>query len=210
MTANPTTLDSALFWDIHYTRSGNSGTGSYGRLAQFKADVVNRLIVRYGIRSAIELGCGDGHQASLIRYPSYLGLDVSRTAVDLCRERFGDDQTRSFRSYRSGDAIRERADLAVSLDVVYHLLEDSVYEQYMLDLFSVADRYVAIYSSDKESLSPWPEVRHRRFSKWIADYEPGWKLVRHIPNRYPYVEGDIETSWADFYIYARRRWSLRG
>ena len=209
MTANPTTLDSALFWDGHYARGGNSGTGSYGRLALFKGDVVNRLIVRYGIRSAIELGSGDGHQLSLIRYPSYLGLDTSPTAVEMCRERYQGDSTKSFRSYRSGDAIRDRADLAVSLDVIYHLLEDSVYEQYMLDLFSVADRYVAIYSSDSEALSEWPEVRHRRFTKWIANHEPGWKLIRHIPNRYPYVYGDINTSWADFYVYARRRWSLR-
>ena len=200
------TLDSALFWDTHYARGGNSGTGSYGRLAQFKADVVNRLLVRYGIRSAIELGCGDGHQLSLIRYPEYLGLDTSPAAIEMCRERFASDVSKSFRAYRSGDAIRHRADLALSLDVIYHLLEDSVYEQYMLDLFSVADRFVAIYSSDSEGTTEWPEVRHRRFTKWIANYEPGWKLVRHIPNRYPYVYGDTDSSWADFYIYAPRRW----
>lgn len=210
MTAQPTTLDSAQFWDTHYARGGNSGTGSYGRLAQFKADVVNRLIVRHGIRSAIELGSGDGHQLSLIRYPTYLGLDTSPTAVELCRARYAGDSTKTFRAYRTGDAIRDRADLAVSLDVIYHLLEDSVYEQYMLDLFSVADRYVAIYSSDSEAFSEWPEVRHHRFTKWIANYEPGWKLIRRIPNRFPYVHGDVDSSWADFYIYARRRWSLRG
>lgn len=210
MAQSTITLDSALFWDTHYADGGNSGTGSYGRLAQFKADVLNRLIVRHGINSAIELGCGDGNQVSLIRYPSYLGLDTSPTAIDLCRERFASDPTKRFRSYRSGDAIRERAELAVSLDVVYHLLEDTVYEQYMLDLFSVATRFVAIYSSDSEGEAEWPEVRHRRFSKWVARHEPGWKLVRHIPNRFPYVYGDVESSWSDFYIFGRRRWwSLR-
>ena len=208
MTANTVTLDSALFWDSHYARGGNSGTGSYGRLAQFKADVVNRLIVRHSVQSVVELGCGDGHQVSMIRYPQYLGLDTSPTAIEMCRDRFAGDATKEFRAYRSGDAIRDRAELALSLDVVYHLLEDSVYEQYMLDLFSVATRYVAIYSSDNEAFSEWPEVRHRRFTKWIANYEPGWKLVRHIPNRYPYVYGDVDSSWADFYIFGRRRWSL--
>ena len=210
MAQSTITLDSALFWDTHYADGGNSGTGSYGRLAQFKADVLNRLIVRHGISSAIELGCGDGNQVSLIRYPSYLGLDTSPTAIDLCRERFASDPAKRFRSYRSGDAIRERAELAVSLDVIYHLLEDTVYEQYMLDLFSVATRFVAIYSSDSEGAAEWPEVRHRRFSKWVSRHEPGWRLVRHIPNRFPYVYGDVESSWSDFYIFGRRRWwSLR-
>jgi SAM-dependent methyltransferase len=204
------TFDSALFWDTHYAQGGTSGTGSSGRLAQFKADVVNRLIVRYGIRCAVELGCGDGRQAALIRYPSYLGFDTSPAAIEMCRERFADDPTKAFRTYRSGDAIRDRADLALSLDVIYHLLEDSVYEQYMLDLFAVATRYVAIYSSDSTADSEWPEVRHRRFTKWVANHESGWKLIRHIPNRYPYVYGDPDSSWADFYIYGRRRWSLLG
>ena len=142
----------------------------------------------------------------MIRYPNYVGLDTSPTAVEMCRQRFDGDESRQFRAYRSGDALTERAELAVSLDVIYHLLEDSVYEQYMLDLFSVATRYVVIYSSDKEAVTEWPEVRHRRFSKWIASHEPGWKLLRHIPNRYPHTEGVVESSWADFYIYGRRRW----
>ncbi len=204
------TLPSSELWDDVYARGGTSGTGSYGRLAEFKADTVNRLLIEHAIESVIELGCGDGHQASLIDYPRYLGLDTSPMAIGLCRERFGDDPTREFRAYQTGDEIQERADMSISLDVVYHLLEDEVYDRYMTDLFAVGTRFVVVYSSDTEEAAEWPEVRHHGFTDWVRDREPDWVLRQRIPNRYPYVPGDVDSSWADFYVFerrpVRRRW----
>jgi len=202
-------FNSSKFWDGHYASGGNSGTGSYGRLAEFKAEVLNQLLSDSGIQTVIELGCGDGHQLSLIHYPRYLGLDTSPTAIQLCRERFAGDDTMRFQAYESGDPIPEQAEMAVSLDVIYHLLEDPVYEQYMTDLFSVASRMVVVYSSDSDEEAEWPEVRHRRFTDWVAGRAPGWELTHHIPNRYPYVHGDVDSTWADFFVFekvARRRW----
>lgn len=204
-------LNSSEFWDGHYADGGNSGTGSYGRLADFKAEVLNQILADGDIRTVIELGCGDGHQLSLVQYPFYLGLDTSPTAIELCRQRFAGDDSKRFMAYQSGDPIPEQAEMAVSLDVVYHLLEDAIYEQYMRDLFSAATRLVVVYSSDSEESAEWPEVRHRRFTAWVAENEPSWKLARHIPNRYPYVYGDVDSSWADFYVFEelRRRWWRR-
>jgi hypothetical protein len=36
------------------------------------------------VRSAIEFGCGDGHQLTLVDYPRYTGVDVSETIVRHC------------------------------------------------------------------------------------------------------------------------------
>ena len=203
-------LPSAELWDAVYAGGGTSGTGSYGRLAEFKAEVVNRLLVEHSIKSVIELGCGDGNQASLIDYPGYLGLDISPTAIGLCREQFGENPTRAFRTYRTGDDIADRAELSISLDVIYHLLEDDVYERYMSDLFAVATRLVVVYSSDTDEETEWPEVRHHRFTDWVGKHATDWTLQDRIPNRYPYVPGDTDSSWADFYVFApnpvRRRW----
>jgi len=209
------TLPSSELWDAVYSGGGTSGTGSYGRLAEFKAEIVNLLLAEHGIESAIELGCGDGHQASLIRYPRYLGLDTAPTAIDVCREAFGDDPTREYRAYQTGDEIPERADLSISLDVIYHLLEDGVYERYMSDLFAVATRLVIVYSSDTEETTEWPEVRHHRFSKWVDAHARDWVLRERIPNRYPYVPGDVDTSWSDFFVFEKRQakrpwWRRRG
>ena len=88
----------------------------------------------------IEFGCGDGNQLSLAEYPSYIGLDVSRTAIGLCQRRFSGDPAKSFFLY-DGTCFTDRAgvfaaDLALSLDVVYHLTEDAVFETYLRHLFA--------------------------------------------------------------------------
>jgi hypothetical protein len=42
-----------------------------------------------------------------------------------------------------------RFDLELSLDVIYHLVEDEVFDAYMRSLFAHAGRFVVIYSSNK-------------------------------------------------------------
>src|SRR3954467_11496426 len=88
---------SAAYWEKRYAGGGDSGAGSYGRFADFKAEVLNEFVEAHAIRNVIELGCGDGNQLVLARYPEYLGLDVSPAAVARCRERFASDAGKSFR-----------------------------------------------------------------------------------------------------------------
>jgi hypothetical protein len=190
------------YWIARYREGGNSGAGSYNRLAEFKAEVLNDFVASHGIGEVIEFGCGDGNQLSLARYPSYLGLDVSPHAVDGCMLRFAADAGKSFMLMH--DYTGQTAQLALSLDVIYHLTEDEVYDAYMRTLFGAARNYVVIYSSDNdEAPSQVAHVRHRQFSRWVRANAPGWRLLRHIPNRYPYT-GDNDTgSLADFYIYEK-------
>lgn len=149
----------------------------------------------------IEFGCGDGNQLQLAEYPRYLGLDVSETAIQLCRAKFADDPTKRFKL--TSDYAGEQAELALSLDVLYHLVEDEVFEGYMRALFGSATRHVIIYADNGQGADRphSPHVRHRVFTDWVAAQLPQWQLARHIPNRYPY-QGDHHTgSFADFYIY---------
>jgi hypothetical protein len=194
---------SRAYWERCYAEGGNSGIGSVGMFAEFKAEVVNAIVAKHQIRSVIELGCGDGHQLSLARYPRYLGLDVSGTAVRRCRERFKEDPSKSFRL--TSAYCGEKADLALSMDVICHLVENSVYENHMHTLFGAANRLVVIYSSNFEELEPreTPHVRHRKFSSWVRRQQPSWILVEHLPNRYPY-RGDYRTgSFCEFFIYEK-------
>jgi hypothetical protein len=99
----------------------------------------------------------------------------------------------------------ETADLTLSLDVIYHLVEDDVFERYLRTLFGASRRYVIIYSSDSDDNRGYEgtHVRHRKFTRWIQENLTGWKLSRHLPNRYPY-RGDYRTgSFADFFLYER-------
>ena len=195
---------SAAYWEERYETGGTSGAGSYGRLAEFKAEVLNAFVAVRGVQSVIEFGCGDGNQLALARYPGYLGFDVSPTAVGKCRERFRNDSAKSFRL--AGDYRGELADLTLSLDVVYHLVEDAVFEEYMERLFGASRRYVIVYASDSEdSLDAGiTHVRHRKFTAWVENNMPGWKLIDHIPNKYPY-QGDYTTgSFSEFFVYEKK------
>ena len=99
----------------------------------------------------------------------------------------------------------EKAELSISLDVIYHLVEDKIYEQYMENLINAATKFVLIYSSNS-SINPYnnEHVRHRCFSEYIDINYKNLKLIEKIPNMYPYSEDDSDnTSLADFYIYQK-------
>jgi hypothetical protein len=192
---------SADYWEKRYSTGGDSGVGSYAFFAEFKADVLNRFVSTHHVQTVIEFGCGDGNQLTLAKYPSYLGFDVSATALSQCRKRFPSDPQKSFRLM--SEFAGESADLALSLDVIYHLLEDAVFAQYMHTLFQSAKRYVIIYASDTDDNRGYEgsHVKHRKFTQWIQQNAPAWKLLEHLPNRYPYTGDYRKGSFADFFIY---------
>lgn len=189
------------YWEKRYAKGGSSGTGSYGKFATFKADVLNTFVAETGIKSVIEFGCGDGNQLSLAKYPKYLGVDISETAVGMCRERYIGDNSKRFEALAKYNG--EKAELALSLDVIYHLVEDVAFDSYMRTLFASAEKYVAVYSSDTDDNSDiqGPHIRQRKFTTWVETHAPDWKLARHIPNMFPYKGDGTRGSFADFYIY---------
>jgi len=194
---------STEYWRQRYESGGNSGAGSYNVLAEFKAEVLNSFVRGNNIETVIEYGCGDGNQLRLLKYPSYIGFDVSPEAISRCKKIFSDDKTKDFKLLH--EYAGEIAQLILSLDVVYHLIEDNVFVEYMERLFSSSKRFVIIYSSNTNDNrdNHAPHVKHRRFSGWIEETQPQWKLLRHIPNRYPYTGDENKGSLSDFYIYER-------
>jgi hypothetical protein len=197
-----------LYWEERYRMGGNSGSGSYGRLALFKAEVLNAFVAEHGVTSVIELGCGDGNQLSLARYPTYIGLDISRTAIASCAARFAGDSSKSFFLYSPPWFVDNRglfrAELALSLDVIYHLMEDDIYHRYMSDLFKAGTRYVIVYSSNVEGRETISHFRSRRFTDWVSANATEWKLLAKIANKFPYdPRQPDDTSLADFYLFER-------
>lgn len=195
--------NSAQYWEQRYAAGGNSGAGSYGRLAEFKAAVLNGFVAEQRIQSVLELGCGDGAQLALACYPDYVGVDVSQTAVDLCRARFRDDPDKRF--VLAGSEDLAPAELTLSLDVIYHLVEDVVFDSYMAELFGLASRFVGIYSSNHDDGSRVSHVRHRPFADWIDENASDWRLLRKVGNAFPFDAGHAKsTSFADFHFFTRR------
>jgi len=198
-------FSSNAYWEQRYTGGGNSGSGSYGRLSQFKADVLNAFVELNQVRTVLELGCGDGNQLSLADYPSYVGVDISAAAITLCRSRFGTDATKRF--IISGEEELPSCELGISLDVVFHLVEKNVFEKYMMELLAHSTRFVVLYSSDSDVFVPplhhAVHVLHRPLQRWMSG-RSDWMLINRIPNPFPFQEEEPEdTSFSDFYIYEK-------
>jgi hypothetical protein len=195
---------SSNYWERRYANGGNSGAGSYNRLAHFKANFLNEFVQKNGVRTIIEFGSGDGAQLELADYPDYVGVDVSKTAIEATQRRFAGDEGKAF--YLSSEFPNaRRADLTMSLDVIYHLVEDRAFESYMSDLFDTSSRFVIIYSSDYDEVAA-PHVRHRNFTRWVESNRPDFSLAERVPNAFSFDESDPDnTSFADFFVFERQQ-----
>jgi SAM-dependent methyltransferase len=155
------------YWETRYRLGGHSGEGSRGVAADYKARVLNDFFRAHGVRSAIEFGCGDGHQLKMLEIPAYIGVDVSETVLRQCRQLFANDATKRFIAV---DAYAgERADVSMSIDVIFHLVEDAVYDDYLQRLFGAGERFVIVYSTSADMPSTGvAHVRHRDVAADIA------------------------------------------
>lgn len=194
--------NSGDYWEKRYASNGNSGIGSYGRLANYKAEFLNEFVTKNRVQSVIEFGSGDGNQLSLAKYPSYIGFDISETAILNCREKFTNDSTKTF--FNISDYNAQKADLSLSLEVIFHLIEDDIFYTYMDNLFNSTNRFVIIYSSNLDNQSNIPHVRHRKFTDWIDENRKDFSLISYFPNRFPFSEENPNnTSFSDFYIFKK-------
>lgn len=150
------------YWEERYRKGGNSGLGSQGEAAEWKAKRVNT----WALYDTLDIGCGDGEQANLYGIRDYKGIDPSASAIMAAADLI-DRPNWEFAVLRDGDSIKPRA-THMSIDVIYHLVDDHDFYEHMRLLFS-ANRRVIIYSSDFDS-DPEdyaPHVRHRNWSKEV-------------------------------------------
>lgn len=204
-------FSSQAYWERRYKDGGNSGAGSYGRLAEYKAEFLNQFTRNNGVRSVIEFGSGDGAQLKLFRFESYIGLDVSKTSIGLCIDQYADDKSKSFYVYDPDYFLDNHrlfvSDLTMSLDVIYHLVEDGVFDKYMRNLFAASDKYVIIYASNtnENKRGQAQHVWHRRFTDWVEKYQTNWVLLEQVKNTYSLDTDPIGGTFADFYVYQKVR-----
>ncbi len=197
--------NSSDYWENRYKAGGDSGAGSYNILAEYKAKIINQFVSQNNIQSVIEFGCGDGNQLGYFQFPAYIGVDVSSTIVQKCRDKYRADSRKQFivlSQYR-----QENAEMSMSLDVIYHLVEDAIYWDYMQKLFTAGKQYVIVYSSnedDHENNQDVAHVKHRKFTTWVEKNAPQFELIQHIPNPYPYNGNNEVSSYADFYFFRKK------
>jgi len=201
-------FSSSVYWENRYKSGGNSGAGSYDKFAEFKSEILNEAIIKYNVETAIEFGCGDGNQLSMLKIPRYTGLDVSPTILDHCIEKFKGDKTKNFFLYNGKCFVDNigifKSDAAMSIDVIFHLVELPVFESYLKHLFESASKLVIIYGADLDYPPRNSHELYRKFTSYIAGKFPDWKLDKVIKNKYPARDyDDQDGSLADFYFFTR-------
>lgn len=199
-----TPFDASNYWEERYAANGTSGDGSVGRLARFKADYINARIEDVGAKSAIEFGCGDGDQLELYDVDRYVGLDVSRSIIARCGKRFASDPTKSFFVY-DGTAFYDHAgvmasDVAISIDVTYHIVDEQVLLTYFDHLFGAGRSAVIIYTTDFD-LAESAHIRHRKLAPYFEKFSRDFTLTESVPNAFSGT-GEQESN-AMFFMFKR-------
>lgn len=198
-------FNSKNYWENRYKRGGTSGSGSYNNLATFKANIINDFIKENKIKNVIDYGVGDGNQLKLLdtKNIDYVGIDVSSTAIENCKKIF-DDEAKHF--YLDTEVKKDLcSELVLSCDVIYHLIEDKIYFEYLDNIFNWATKFVIIYARD-EDIDLSTHVKFRKFTDCIKKKYSKWKLIKYIPNKYPQTDlrqDSTTTSPSDFFIYEK-------
>lgn len=216
----------AEYWEARYL-SGGSSTDLLSRSKTAPAMYLYRTyLLKWlfdkelgGVTSVLDFGVGDGNQAYLLLREAtfleeYVGVDVSRTAVKLLQASFAEalSSNNVFRGRRlatsfyayDGTAlprtiVEKHFDVAMSMQVIMHLLEDKLFLDYMAMLFepTATWRHVVIHA-DNVKADQVNHMRGWRFTDWVP---PAWRLTeRPAQQRVPagYVQPDLCGSSAHF------------
>jgi predicted O-methyltransferase YrrM len=196
---DPTTFDSSTYWDERYKVGGNSGRGSYGYLAKYKGSIIQSILKKHEIQSMIDYGVGDGNQTRYYKTPpTYVGIDISPTAIQMCKDMFYYNHDKTFYTTNEYFSLHKdtKYELAVSCDVILHLTDDKVYQEYMQTLFSLSSKYVLIYTLDQD-INHAMHVRFRKFTPYIESTFPDLELMEMVPNKYK----EQPIPLPNFYLY---------
>jgi SAM-dependent methyltransferase len=195
---------SANYWEARYASHGNSGRGSEGAEAEYKAEILNRFVREQDVRTVLEFGCGDGRLLQHLDFPRYHGFDVSPSALATCRRLFASDPSKSFSLLQ--DYHSEQADLSLSIDIIYHLVEEDVFGWHLQLLFQSAGKFVIIYSSHSSENRAYrgSHIYQREFLPWIQAQQPSWEFVERIPTPAKYRSNDWMDISPEFFFFRKR------
>lgn len=188
--------NSQKYWESRYQKGGNSGVGSYDNSAHFKASIINNFVKQNNISYIDELGCGDGNQLTFAKYQNYVGYDVSETILEKVKIKFKDDNSKQFFNISDYSRLNSKLEAVLSLDVIYHLIEDEIFKAHMERLFD-GYKFVIIFSTNfNDRFYNSGHVKNRKFTDWINKNVSDYKLIEQIDNIDPY-------SKVNFYIFKK-------
>lgn len=179
------------YWDSRW-RDGPPCPGSNGDTAASKAAWLNAAVQDLDVRSIVDWGCGDGGQAALVNVGMYVGIEVAPSAWEAASVALATRDNCCVVLAPPGQQITVRADMAVSMDVVFHLTDDREYEEWIARVFGSASRFVAVYGTDYDSVVNG----HMRHHEVTRDAPADWSLI----------EGQRRATSPSWFLWERDRW----
>jgi len=183
------------YWELRYKGDGTSGVGSYGQYFKFKSTILNQFILDKNIKNIFDYGCGDCNQLAGLNLNNviYYGSDISDFIIEKHKKIY---EGSNFNFIYDNEIDNQgKFELVLSLDVIYHIVTDENYYQYIKNIKKLSDKYIIIYSSNDDSIeSLVHHVKHRSFLNDILDGGE-FELINIIRN--------IHDVSADFYFFKR-------
>jgi len=170
-------MDMKKYWNDRYISGGNSGDGSYGEQAIIKANYVNNIIDKYNIHSVVDMGVGDGNQLDLLNINNYIGYDISDVIINRLKLKYNNDNTKTFKHV--SEYTNMNTDLMLSMEVIFHLIDDDMYDDYMTMMFNSDSKYILIFTMDSDSsyINNAKHVKIRNILEWINNNTNEWDLI---------------------------------
>jgi trans-aconitate methyltransferase len=182
-----------------------SGDGSRGHLAEYKSMFLRDFVEAHNINYYLEYGCGDSYNLAITSEYcpdlQIVGLDVAPKAIEMCKQKLPQHEFYLVEEFDKTPPAKNS--LVTSLDILYHLVEDEVYNDYMKRLVEFNAEYIIIYSPDFNNDKYAEHVRARKFTD-NKRLQEKYKLILHHPNDYStrhYADG----SFSDFFVFIKRK-----
>ena len=190
--------DPINFWDSRHKSVNEWQAGGDRALsvARNRAFYAHRLGLLVGILDSyfnrdilriLDAGCGKGWLSEQLTSQGHdvHGIDSSETAIKICK----DHRQGEFTVSRLGNfTSAELFDAVISMDVLFHILDDQEWEKSLLNLASLltADGILIIADDPREQRYNLGDyIVHRSMSEYLSSLEPhGFNLVETLPLRF--------------------------
>lgn len=132
------------YWDKRYSNGGTSGDGSIGSLREFKWAKIEERVGK--VDDVIDVGCGDLSFWDGRDCKKYVGIDASEIIIQkniLKRPNWNFIMSKSDNLMLSS---LYQSDVVFCFDMLFHIMDDDVYEGTIDNLSRFSSRYIFVYT----------------------------------------------------------------
>lgn len=132
------------YWDVRHSNGRTSGNGSIGCLRDFKWEKIEEHVGK--VNDVIDVGCGDLSFWDGRDCDNYVGIDCSEVVI---QKNIVKRPKWNFITSRSDNTMVSmlcKADVVFCFDMLFHIMEDDVYENTIENLTRFSKKHVFIYT----------------------------------------------------------------